>query len=54
TACEAGHAVACADLATMHGRGDGVPRDEAKARGLMQRACDLGLPVACARSKAMP
>lgn len=45
--CDGDDALSCAHLATMHGRGDGVPRDEAKARALQAKACRLGMEAAC-------
>ena len=48
-ACDGGQALACANLATMYGRGEGLHRDEARARKLLTRACELGLKAACDR-----
>ena len=46
-ACEKRRAEACFNLASLTKKGLGVARDEAKARRLKQRACELGLPRAC-------
>src|SRR6266581_4344869 len=45
--CEAGSPQACTDLGDLYGRGDGVPRDQARAAALYQRACDGGSPWGC-------
>jgi TPR repeat protein/serine/threonine protein kinase len=47
-ACEAGDAASCGRLAARHERGSGVPRDEARAASLYERACDAADPAGCA------
>ncbi len=46
--CDAGDAQGCLFLARMLHAGKGVPRDEAQARALMEKACQLGSQEACA------
>jgi len=45
--CKHGSAFACASLAAVYDRGDGVPRDEKKALSLSERACDAHSALAC-------
>ena len=47
-ACDLGHAMACANLAALHERGLGVPRDLPRAARLYRQACDAGLGIPCA------
>jgi hypothetical protein len=42
-AAEQDHPSACADLGRMYAAGEGVPRDDAKARYWWQRAAGLGV-----------
>ena len=46
-ACQGGLAAACANLGMMHMRGDGVPRDPARAEALRNQACTQGFQPAC-------
>lgn len=46
-ACAGGLGAACANLGLMHQRGDGVPRDLARAQALRNQACQLGFQPAC-------
>lgn len=46
-ACELASMRACADLADRHDRGDGVPRDRARALDLRVQACLGGFAPAC-------
>jgi len=48
--CEAGSPQACTDLGDLYGRGDGVPRDQARAAALYQRACDGGDADGCSQA----
>jgi serine/threonine-protein kinase len=45
--CNEGRAQACMNLARMFETGRGVPQDDARAVGLMTKACDLGDARAC-------
>jgi TPR repeat protein len=47
-ACDGGDAWSCGRLGARHERGEGVPRDEARAAALYQKACDAADPYACA------
>jgi hypothetical protein len=47
-ACEGGDAWSCTRVAARLERGDGVPRDEARAAALYEKACDAADPLACA------
>jgi len=49
--CDAGDVESCWYLAYMHLAGSGVPRDETKARTLLEKACAGGLEQACAALK---
>lgn len=46
-ACEAGDGAACNDLGARHYTGEGVPRDDARARALYGKACAAGDPAGC-------
>jgi TPR repeat protein len=46
-ACGAGHPLSCAQVATAHLLGRGVPQDAGKAKALFEKACDAGEPSAC-------
>lgn len=46
-ACTAGNGIACANLAVVFQRGDGVPRDPRRAAALREKACTLGVQRAC-------
>ncbi len=46
-ACDGKQVRACMDLATLHLAAPGLPRDEARARTFVERACELDDPVAC-------
>lgn len=46
-ACNAGDALGCVSAATAYATGDGVPRDDAKRRALLDRGCALGEERAC-------
>jgi TPR repeat protein len=46
-ACDLGSAAGCFDVARLHGSGDGVPRDEARALAANARAEELALREAC-------
>jgi hypothetical protein len=48
TQCDANTAAACLALGAMYEEGKGVPRDEALARKLYDRACQGGLATGCA------
>ena len=39
----------CVNVALMYQRGQGVPKDEAKAKQLLERACSGGVANACGR-----
>ncbi len=45
--CAEGAAEACVSLALLHAKGDGVPKDTARAAVLYAAACDAGRTVAC-------
>ncbi len=45
--CDAGNAVACANLGFRHLRGDGLPKDAKQALTLFVRACDGGDAIGC-------
>jgi TPR repeat protein/predicted Ser/Thr protein kinase len=47
-ACDHLGEVNCVGLATFYMRGFGVPQDPALAASLFERACNAGLPLACA------
>lgn len=46
-ACDAGEGLACSELAGLYRRGNGVPRDPARATELLRRGCRLGAAHAC-------
>jgi TPR repeat protein len=46
-ACEGGLAQGCHRLGQLYARGRGVARDDARAKQLAQRACELGSTAAC-------
>ena len=46
-ACDAGEGLACRDLAAAYRRGDGVPKDPARATDLLRRGCRLGAAQVC-------
>ncbi len=46
-ACDAGQAVACANLGIMYDYGRGVEKDVARAATLYRQACDAGVANAC-------
>ena len=50
----AGDALSAFHLAGLLYQGRGVPRDEVRARQLLQKACSEGLPEACTQLKALP
>ena len=53
-ACQLRNPLACLNLGLASLRGDGgIPQEPALARALHLRSCELGLPVACARSAAL-
>lgn len=45
--CEAENGPGCALLAKMHRVGDGTPRDPAKGKALLEKACRLKFELAC-------
>ena len=45
--CDAGSADRCRRLAATYALGDGVEKDEARATGLYERACEMKDPPAC-------
>ena len=47
-ACQGKGGQACALLSELHARGQGVPRDAARAEALRSQACALGFQPACA------
>jgi TPR repeat protein len=47
-ACDTGDAWSCGRLAARHEHGSGVPRDEARAAALYEKACDASDAFACA------
>jgi TPR repeat protein len=50
-ACDDDQALGCTSAARMWSKGQGGPRDKAKARQFMKRACDLGIEYACKSSE---
>lgn len=50
--CGTGDGESCWYVAYMHQGGMGVSRDERRARSLLERACALGEPKACAAAKS--
>ncbi len=53
TACEGGHAIGCATLASLYELGHGVEPDDKEARRLYSKACSAGSDVSCAGLGAM-
>lgn len=51
--CEGGSADRCRRLAASYGFGKGVPRDEAKATELYEKACGMGDGAACTSAGQM-
>jgi TPR repeat protein len=49
TACDAGDAQGCSDLASIYASGEGVALDKSKATELYRKACALGLETACSK-----
>jgi TPR repeat protein len=47
SSCERGVPQACRRLSILYAAGAGVPKDEAKARNLREKACTGGYEVAC-------
>lgn len=45
--CERGHVQSCAVLGALYARGEGVPKDVARAATFLERSCDGGEPLAC-------
>lgn len=43
--CDDGNARACSDLGLLYTKGEGVPKDAARAAQLYQKACDAGRGV---------
>ncbi len=52
--CALKDAPACYDLALMYDSGQGVPKNQAKATQLYQKACDGGVQAACAKLRPTP
>jgi TPR repeat protein len=46
-ACDAGLGVACQELGLWHAKGDGIIKDLAKAKSLLEKACELNDGYAC-------
>lgn len=51
---ESGDGECCFYLAHLHHTGRGVAQDDARARELLRRACELGFPPACGAATADP
>jgi TPR repeat protein len=47
--CDGGYTLGCINLAELHIRGTGVPRDDGRAAALFERACKAGDVRACNR-----
>lgn len=45
--CELGHVESCAVLGALYARGEGVPKDAARAVAFLERSCDGGDATAC-------
>jgi TPR repeat protein len=52
-ACENGETVACVSLGYMYANGEGVARDEERARQLFQVACGRADPIGCEASSQL-
>ena len=53
-ACSLGDLNACEELGVFYKNGFHAPTDIAKARVLLQKACDGGVPTACTSLRGLP
>jgi hypothetical protein len=51
-ACDAGVPGGCYNLGLAHQRGHGVAKNPERARGFLQKACELGMAPACESLRA--
>jgi hypothetical protein len=52
-ACDGGDKLGCMGLGAMYLNGNGVKRDRARAKVLLQKACSLGATAACDKARTL-